>query len=478
MEWETVIGLEIHAQLATRSKIFSGSATAYGAPPNAQTDLIDLAYPGVLPVLNGEAVRMAVKFGLAINARVMRRSIFARKNYFYPDLPKGYQISQFELPIVCGGAVDIVLEDGSSKRIGVTRAHLEEDAGKSLHEGLAGLTGVDLNRAGTPLIEIVSEPHMRSAREAVAYLKKVHTLVRYLAICDGNMQEGSFRCDANVSVRVKGTEKLGTRAEIKNLNSFRFVEKAINFEVARQIELLEGGGKVVQETRLYDSDRGETRSMRSKEEANDYRYFPDPDLLPLEIDQVYIDTVAGTLPELPDQKAQRFIQEYGLSPYDAGVLTASAEFADYYEVVVRDLGGHPKLAANTVTGELAGLLNRDGLAIGDSRVDAHSLAALLGRVADNTISGKIAKDVLEVMWDEGAQADAIIEARGLRQITDESAIERAIETVMTANPGQLADYRAGKEKLFGFFVGQVMKATAGKANPARLNELLKRKLGG
>jgi aspartyl-tRNA(Asn)/glutamyl-tRNA(Gln) amidotransferase subunit B len=478
MEWETVIGLEIHAQLATRSKIFSGSATAYGAPPNAQTDLIDLAYPGVLPVLNSEAVRMAVKFGLAINARVMRRSIFARKNYFYPDLPKGYQISQFELPIVCGGAVDIVLEDGSAKRIGVTRAHLEEDAGKSLHEGLAGLTGVDLNRAGTPLIEIVSEPHMRSAKEAVAYLKKVHTLVRYLAICDGNMQEGSFRCDANVSVRVKGTEKFGTRAEIKNLNSFRFVEKAINYEVSRQIELLEGGGKVVQETRLYDSDRGETRSMRSKEEANDYRYFPDPDLLPLEIDQVYIDTVAGTLPELPDQKAQRFIQEYGLSAYDAGVLTASAEFADYYEVVVRDLGGHPKLAANTVTGELAGLLNRDGLGICDSRVDAHSLAALLERVADNTISGKIAKDVLEVMWDEGAQADAIIEARGLRQITDESAIERAIEAVMAASPGQLADYRSGKEKLFGFFVGQVMKATAGKANPARLNELLKKKLGG
>ena len=478
MEWETVIGLEIHAQLATRSKIFSGAATAYGAPPNAQTDLIDLAYPGVLPVLNGEAVRMAVKFGLAINARVMRRSIFARKNYFYPDLPKGYQISQYELPIVCGGAVDIVLEDGTFKRIGVTRAHLEEDAGKSLHEGLAGLTGVDLNRAGTPLIEIVSEPHMRSAREAVAYLKKVHTLVRYLAICDGNMQEGSFRCDANVSLRVKGTEKLGTRAEIKNLNSFRFVEKAINYEVARQIEVLESGGRIVQETRLYDSDRGETRSMRSKEEANDYRYFPDPDLLPLEIDQVYIDAVAGTLPELPDQKAQRFIQEYGLSAYDAGVLTASAEFADYYEVVVRDLGGHPKLAANTVTGDLAGLLNRDGLTIADSRVDAHSLAALLGRVADNTISGKIAKDVLEVMWDEGAQADAIIEARGLRQITDASAIERAIEAVMAANPGQLADYRAGKEKLFGFFVGQVMKATAGKANPAQLNELLKKKLGG
>jgi aspartyl-tRNA(Asn)/glutamyl-tRNA(Gln) amidotransferase subunit B len=478
MEWETVIGLEIHAQLATRSKIFSGAATAYGAAPNAQANLIDLAYPGVLPVLNAEAVRMAVKFGLAINARVMRRSIFARKNYFYPDLPKGYQISQYELPIVCGGAVDIMLEDGTSKRIGVTRAHLEEDAGKSLHEGLGGLTGIDLNRAGTPLIEIVSEPDMRSAKEAVAYLKKVHTLVRYLSICDGNMQEGSFRCDANVSVRARGVEKLGTRAEIKNLNSFRFVEKAINYEVVRQIELLEGGGKIVQETRLYDSDRGETRSMRSKEEANDYRYFPDPDLLPLEIDELYIDTVAGTLPELPDQKAQRFIAEYGLSAYDAGVLTASADFADYYEVVVRDLGGHPKLAANSVMGDLSGLLNRDGLEIGDSRVDAHSLAALLKRVADDTISGKIAKDVLEAMWQDGAQADAIIEARGLQQITDESAIERAIEAVMAANPTQLAAYRSGKDKLFGFFVGQVMKATSGKANPARLNELLKKKLGG
>jgi aspartyl-tRNA(Asn)/glutamyl-tRNA(Gln) amidotransferase subunit B len=479
MEWETVIGLEIHAQLSTRSKAFSGAATAYGAPPNTQTDLIDLAYPGVLPVLNAEAVRMAVKFGLAINARVMRRSIFARKNYFYPDLPKGYQISQYELPIVCGGAIDIVLDDGNVKRIGVTRAHLEEDAGKSLHEGLAGLTGVDLNRAGTPLIEIVSEPHMRSAKEAVAYLKKVHTLVRYLGVCDGNMQEGSFRCDANVSIRPRGAEKLGTRAEIKNLNSFRFVEKAINFEIARQIEVLEGGGKVVQETRLYDSDRGETRSMRSKEEANDYRYFPDPDLLPLEIDQVYIDTVAASLPELPDQKAQRFMSEYGLSAYDAGVLTASAEYADYYEVVVQDLGrGHAKLAANTVIGQLAGLLNADGLEIGDSRIDAHSLAGLLKRVADNTISGKIAKDVLEAMWQEGAAADAIIEARGLRQITDESAIERAIEAVMAANPSQLADYRSGKDKLFGFFVGQVMKATAGKANPARLNELLKKKLSG
>jgi aspartyl-tRNA(Asn)/glutamyl-tRNA(Gln) amidotransferase subunit B len=475
MEWETVIGLEIHAQLATRSKIFSGSPTAYGAPPNAQANLVDLGYPGVLPVLNAEAVRMAVKFGLAINARV---AVFARKNYFYPDLPKGYQISQYELPVVCGGAVDIVLEDGTTKRIGVTRAHLEEDAGKSLHEGLGSWTGIDLNRAGTPLIEIVSEPHLRSAKEAVAYMKKVHTLVRYLGICDGNMQEGSFRCDANVSVRPRGTEKLGTRAEIKNLNSFRFVEKAINFEIERQIELIEGGGQVVQETRLYDADRGETRSMRSKEEANDYRYFPDPDLLPLEIDQLYIDAVGGSLPELPDQKAQRFMNEYALSGYDAGVLTASAELADYFEVVVRDLGGQPKLAANSVMGELSGLLNRDGLEIGDSRVAAHSLAALLRRVVDNTISGKLAKEVLEAMWDEQRSADEIIEAKGLRQITDESAIERAIDAVMAANPSQLAEYRAGKEKLFGFFVGQVMKATAGKANPARLNELLKKKLGG
>ena len=478
MEWETVIGLEIHAQLLTRSKIFSGAATAYGAPPNAQASLIDLAYPGVLPVLNAEAVRMAVKFGLAINARVMRRSVFARKNYFYPDLPKGYQISQYELPIVGGGAVCILLEDGTEKRIGVTRAHLEEDAGKSLHEAIPGLTGIDLNRAGTPLIEIVSDPDMRSAREAVAYLKKMHTLVRYLRICDGNMQEGSFRCDANVSVRPRGAEKLGTRAEIKNLNSFRFVEKAIQFEVARQIELLEAGGNVVQETRLYDADRGETRAMRSKEQANDYRYFPDPDLLPVEIDEPAIDAIAASLPELPDQKAQRFITEYGLSAYDAGVLTASNELADYYEQVVLHLAGHAKLAANSVMGELAGLLNRDGLEIGASPVDAAGLALLLQRIVDNTISGKLAKEVLEAMWQERASADAIIEARGLRQITDESAIERAIDAVMSAHAAQLADYRAGKDKLFGFFVGQVMKATGGKANPARLNELLRKKLSG
>ena len=476
--WETIVGLEIHAQLATRSKIFSGAATAFGAPPNAQANLVDLGYPGVLPVLNGEAVRMAVKFGLAIGARIAPRSVFARKNYFYPDLPKGYQISQYELPIVAGGHIDIVLDDGSARRIAVTRAHLEEDAGKSLHEGLPGLTGIDLNRAGTPLIEIVSEPDMRSAREAVAYMKKVHTLVRYLAICDGNMQEGSFRCDANVSVRRRGAEKFGTRAEIKNINSFRFVEKAINFEVARQIELLESGGKVVQETRLYDPDKGETRSMRSKEEANDYRYFPDPDLLPVEIDDAYVRSVAAQLPELPDQKAQRFATQYELSGYDAQVLTASSELADFYESVVRAFGGSPKLAANWVGGDLAAFLNRDGLEIGASRVSADALAALLRRIGDNTISGKIAKGVFEGMWDQQQPADAIIEAQGLRQITDDGPIEQAIAAVMAANPGQLADYRAGKDKLFGFFIGQVMKATQGKANPARLNELLKQKLNG
>src|SRR6185312_9322528 len=453
-EWETVIGLEIHAQLATKSKIFSGSATAYGAAPNAQANLVDLGYPGVLPVLNGEAVRMAVKFGLAVDAKVSRHSVFARKNYFYPDLPKGYQISQYELPIVAKGKLEIVLDDGTRKVVGITRAHLEEDAGKSLHEGLPGASGIDLNRAGTPLVEIVSEPDMRSAKEAVAYMKKVHTLVRYLEICDGNMQEGSFRCDANVSVRKKGAEKFGTRAEIKNLNSFRFVEKAINYEVARQIDLLESGGKVLQETRLYDPDKGETRSMRSKEEANDYRYFPDPDLLPVELDDGFVESVRVTLPELPDEKAVRFGSEYGLSAYDAGVLTASRELADYYEAVAREVPKEPKLAANWVMGEL------------------------LKRIADQTISGKIAKEVFEGMWAGGATADAIIDAKGLRQITDTSAIEKAIDEVMAKNPGQLADFRAGKDKLFGFFVGQVMKATGGKANPAQLNELLKKKLPG
>jgi len=484
MNWETVIGLEIHAQLSTISKIFSGSATAYGAPPNSQANLVDLAYPGVLPVLNGEAVRMAVKFGLSVDATIAPRSVFARKNYFYPDLPKGYQISQYELPIVAKGHMDIVLDDGTKKRIGITRAHLEEDAGKSLHEGLPKQSGIDLNRAGTPLIEIVSEPDMRSAKEAVAYLKKVHTLVRYLEICDGNMQEGSFRCDANVSVRKIGAG-LGTRAEIKNINSFRYVEKAINYEVARQIDVLEGGGKVVQETRLYDPDKGETRSMRSKEEANDYRYFPDPDLLPVEIDAAYIATVKTTLPELPDQKAARFAAQFGLSEYDAGVLTSSKELAAYYEQVAKLLAGgkepskeQAKLAANWVAGSLAAALNEHNLEIGASRIDAARFAGLLARITDNTISGKIAKDVFEAMWADGKDADAIIESKGLKQITDTGAIETAIDEVMAKNPGQLADYRSGKDKLFGFFVGQVMKATGGKANPAQLNELLKKKLAG
>jgi len=491
-DWEVVIGLEIHAQLATKSKIFSGSATAYGAPPNSQASLVDLAYPGVLPVLNGEAVRMAVKFGLAIGAEVARRSVFARKNYFYPDLPKGYQISQYELPVVKQGKLAVMLEDGGVKTVGITRAHLEEDAGKSLHEGLAHASGIDLNRAGTPLLEIVSEPDMRSAKEAVAYMKKVHTLVRYLEICDGNMQEGSFRCDANVSVRPRGREKFGTRAEIKNLNSFRFVEKAIQYEVARQVELLESGGTVLQETRLYDSDKDETRSMRSKEEANDYRYFPDPDLLPVLIDEPFIDAVRATLPELPDDKAARFARDFGLSAYDAGVLSASRELGAYFEAVVTQLsathashGGtaqrnapHAKLAANWVMGELSSALNRDNVAIEVSRVPPVQLSGLLARIVDETISGKIAKEVFEAMWSEGKSADAIIETKGLKQITDSGAIEGVIDAVIAANPKQLADYRSGKDKLFDFFVGQVMKATKGKANPTQLNDLLKAKLAG
>jgi aspartyl-tRNA(Asn)/glutamyl-tRNA(Gln) amidotransferase subunit B len=477
--WETVIGLEIHAQLATKTKIFSSSATAYGAAPNTQANLVDLGYPGMLPVLNGEAVRMAVKFGLAVGATVASRSVFARKNYFYPDLPKGYQISQYEKPIVEHGKLDIVLENGEGKTIGITRAHLEEDAGKSLHEDFHGLSGIDLNRAGTPLLEIVSEPEMRSAKEAVAYLKKVHTLVRYLEICDGNMQEGSFRCDANVSVRPMGQEKFGTRCEIKNLNSFRFIERAINYEVARQIDVIEGGGKIRQETRLYDPDKGETRALRSKEEANDYRYFPDPDLLPLVVDAALLESVRKSLPELPDEKAARFASQYGLSAYDAGVLTASREIAEYYESVVRTLGDkHAKLGANWVMGDLSGALNRDSVEITAARVSAAQLAGLLARIVDETISGKIAKDVFEAMWIEGKAADDIIEAKGLKQITDTGAIEKMIEEVMAANPKQLADYRSGKDKLFGFFVGQVMKVTAGKANPAQVNELLKKKLAG
>jgi aspartyl-tRNA(Asn)/glutamyl-tRNA(Gln) amidotransferase subunit B len=475
MQWETVIGLEIHAQLATKSKIFSGAATAYGAEPNTQACAVDLGLPGVLPVLNKEAVRMAVKFGLAIGAKVAPRSVFARKNYFYPDLPKGYQISQYDLPVVSTGQLTIEV-DGEEKTIGITRAHLEEDAGKSLHEDFHGLTGIDLNRAGTPLLEIVSEPDLRSAKEAVAYMKKLHALVRYLEICDGNMQEGSFRCDANVSVRPKGQEKFGTRAEIKNLNSFRFVEKAINYEIERQIELLEAGGQVVQETRLYDANKDETRSMRSKEEANDYRYFPDPDLLPLEITGDFIEDVRQGLPELPDEKRDRFKSQYGLNDYDAGVLTATRELADYYEAVVKAAGCDAKLCANWVMGDLAAALNKAGLEIDQSPVQPERLAGLVQRIADDTISGKIAKQVFEALWESGDTADAIIEKQGLKQITDTGAIEAIIDQIIAANPDQVAGYKAGKEKLFGFFVGQAMKATGGKANPAQLNELLKKKL--
>ncbi|MCG5512232.1 Asp-tRNA(Asn)/Glu-tRNA(Gln) amidotransferase subunit GatB [Ectothiorhodospira shaposhnikovii] len=476
MEWETVIGLEIHAQLSTKSKIFSGASTAYGAEPNTQACAVDLGLPGVLPVLNREAVRMAVKFGLAIGAPIAPRSIFARKNYFYPDLPKGYQISQYELPVVGRGQVEIELEDGETRTIGVTRAHLEEDAGKSLHEDYHGMTGVDLNRAGTPLLEIVSEPDMRSAREAVAYMKKIHALVRYLEICDGNMQEGSFRCDANVSVRRKGTEKFGTRTEIKNLNSFRFLERAIHFEVERQIDILEGGGAVVQETRLFDPDKGETRSMRSKEEANDYRYFPDPDLLPLDIEPAFIEQVRGSLPELPDEKKHRFMNDHGLSAYDAGVLTASREMAEYFEQVAVAVEGQAKLAANWVMGDLTGALNREGREITDSPVSAEALGGLLRRIQDNTISGKIAKEVFEAMWAGEGDADQVIERKGLKQITDTGAIEQVIDQVIADNPSQLEQYRSGKDKLFGFFVGQVMKRTGGKANPAQVNDLLKQKL--
>lgn len=481
MQWETVIGLEIHTQLATNSKIFSGSSTAFGAEPNTQAALIDLGMPGVLPVLNREAVRMAVRFGKAIGAHVAERSIFARKNYFYPDLPKGYQISQYELPIVGEGAVEIVLDDGASKRVGVTRAHLEEDAGKSLHEDYHGMTGIDLNRAGTPLLEIVSEPDMRSAKEAVAYAKKIHQIVTYIGICDGNMQEGSFRVDANVSVRPQGRAEFGTRAELKNINSFRFLEKAINFEVERQIELIEDGGEVVQETRLYDADRDETRSMRSKEEANDYRYFPDPDLLPVELDGAFVAEVVADMPELPDARRARFVSAYGLSAYDADVLTSSREQADYYESVVAT-GGDAKLAANWVMGELAAALNKSGSDIAHCPVDAAALGQLVARIADDTISGKIAKEVFAAMWDGQGGADEVIEAKGLKQITDAGALEALVDEVLTANPEQVENYRAAdpakQPKMIGFFVGQIMKKSQGKANPKQVNALLHAKLGG
>ncbi len=472
MAWETVIGLEIHAQLSTKSKLFSGSSIAYGAEPNTQASVVDLALPGVLPVLNKEAVRMAVKFGLALGAIVPSRSVFARKNYFYPDLPQGYQISQFDLPIVDKGFLDITLEDGETKRVGVTRAHLEQDAGKSLHEDFQGLTGIDLNRAGTPLIEIVSEPEMSNAKEAVAYMKKIHALVQYLEICDGNMAEGSFRCDANVSVRPVGQKEFGTRAEVKNLNSFRFVERAINFEVERQIDLIEAGGTVVQETRLYDPDKHETRSMRSKEEANDYRYFPCPDLLPVDITDEYLEEVRKTLPELPDAKKQRFMDELGLSEKDASDLSSNRGIAEYFEEVAKGCG-ETKLAANWVMGELSAHLNKDEKDIKEAPVSAGMLTVLIQRISDKTISGKIAKDIFVDMWTGGGDdVDTIIDEKGLKQITDTGAIEAMIQEVVDNNPNQVEQFRAGKEKLIGFFVGQVMKASKGKANPAQVNEIL------
>lgn len=476
MTWEVVIGLEIHVQLNTQSKIFSAASTAYGAPANTQACAVDLGLPGVLPVLNAQAVRKAVQFGLAVDATIADKSIFARKNYFYPDLPKGYQISQLELPIVEHGKLEIVLEDGSTKVVGITRAHLEEDAGKSLHEDFEGMTGIDLNRAGTPLIEIVSEPEMSSAKEAVAYMKKIHSIVRYLEISDGNMQEGSFRCDANVSMRQKGDTELGTRTETKNLNSFRFVERAINYEIERQIDVLESGGKVIQETRLYDADDDSTRSMRSKEEANDYRYFPDPDLLPVEIDAGLLDELRASMPELPDVKQQRFCAEYGLSEDDARQLTVSKDVANYFEDVVRHTNKQAKLAANWVLGELTAGLNQAAISVDQSPIDAASLGLLIDRIADNTISGKIAKEVFLEMWSSELSADEIIEQKGLRQISDVGELDAIVNQVVDDNPKQVEQYLSGKDKVFGFFVGKVMQATKGKANPQQVNELLKKKL--
>nr|VFK29889.1 MAG: aspartyl/glutamyl-tRNA(Asn/Gln) amidotransferase subunit B [Candidatus Kentron sp. MB]VFK33906.1 MAG: aspartyl/glutamyl-tRNA(Asn/Gln) amidotransferase subunit B [Candidatus Kentron sp. MB]VFK76508.1 MAG: aspartyl/glutamyl-tRNA(Asn/Gln) amidotransferase subunit B [Candidatus Kentron sp. MB] len=473
--WEPVIGLEIHAQLATVSKIFSGASTRYGGEPNTQACAVDLGLPGVLPVLNREVVRMAVKFGLATDSTIATHSVFARKNYFYPDLPKGYQISQYEFPIVYGGHLDIQGEDGETKTIGITRAHLEEDAGKSRHGDFPNMSGIDLNRAGTPLIEIVSEPDMRSAREAAAYMRKIHALVRYLSICDGNMQEGSFRCDANISVRPKGETQLGTRTELKNLNSFRFVERAIEYEIERQIDVLEAGEAVRQETRLYDSDRNETRSMRSKEEADDYRYFPDPDLLPVVLDADFIEEIRGTLPELPDAKKARFESEYKLGATDAGVLASSRELADFYEATVA-ASGNARLSANWIMVDLGGALNKADKEIGDSPIDPEMLGGMIRRIADGTISGKLAKQVFDAMWNGEGKAEDIIEAKGLKQVTDSGEIGGLIDDIIAKNPSQVAEYQAGKEKLLGFFVGLVMKASKGKANPQQVNALLREKL--
>ena len=482
MQWEVVIGLEVHVQLTTQSKIFSGASTAFGAAPNTQACAVDLALPGTLPVLNEQAVKDAILFGLAIDAEICRDSVFERKNYFYPDLPKGYQTSQMDKPIVGPGVVEIRLEDGSTRNIRIHHAHLEEDAGKSLHEDFQGMSGIDLNRAGTPLIEIVSEPDMRSAEEAVAYLRKIHSIVTYLGVSDGDMSQGSMRCDANVSVRLKGEEEYGTRAEIKNINSFRFVERAIKVEAQRQIDLLEDGGTVVQETRLYDSDKNETRSMRSKEEANDYRYFPCPDLLPVRIEQSLIDELQSGMPELPDAKRARFESEYELSAYDASLLTAERSTADYFEATAT-AAGDAKLAANWINGELSAALNRDGKSLRDCPVSAEQLGGLILRIRDNTISGKIAKQVFEALWNgKGDSADAIIDDKGLKQVSDSGALEVMIDEVIAANTAQVEQYREAddgkRKKLIGFFVGQIMKASKGQANPGMVNQLLSKKLNG
>ena len=475
MQYETVIGLEVHVQLATESKLFSGSPTTFGAAPNTQANVFDLALPGTLPVLNEKAVAMAVKFGVAIGAEIGKHSVFDRKNYFYPDLPKGYQVSQLDYPTVGKGSLTVTLDDGCEKVVGVTRAHLEEDAGKSLHEDYQGMSGIDLNRAGTPLLEIVSEPDLRSAKEAVAYLKKLHSIIRYLDISDAIMAQGSFRCDANVSIRPVGQVEFGTRTEIKNINSFKFVEKAINHEVQRQREVLEDGGRIVQETRLYDADKDETRSMRSKEVANDYRYFPEPDLLPIVIDDAYIEAIRAQLPELPDSRAQRFCADFGLSDYDAQVLVATREMADYFETVATR-SGDAKLAANWVSQDLQALLNKNNWEISESPVKAERLADLIARIKDNTISGKIAKTVFEAMLEDSSEVDAIIEAKGLKQVTDSGALESLVEQVIAESPDQAQQYRDGKVQVIGYLVGQCMQLSKGKANPAQINEILRSKL--
>ena len=474
--WEVVIGLEIHAQLAAQSKIFSGASTAFGGAPNTQACLVDLGYPGTLPVLNEKAIEMAVRFGLAIDADIASRSIFARKNYFYPDLPKGYQISQLDLPIVKGGKMSILDDSGNEKIIGITRAHLEEDAGKSIHDEFENASGIDLNRAGTPLLEIVSEPDISSAKEAVAFMKKVHSIVRYLGISDGNMQEGSFRCDANVSVKPFSQKELGTRTELKNLNSFKFVEKAIQHEIIRQIEIIEDGGEIVQETRLYDSNLDETRSMRSKEEANDYRYFPDPDLLPVIIDEEYINEIRESLPELPSAKKDRFVESYQLKSADAEVLTSSKQLADFFEEVAKDTDIDPQSTANWIIGDYMAALNKAGLEIEESKISASDLASLLNKISDQTISGKIAKEVFESMWKGEGSAEDIIERKSLVQITDDSEIGAIVDKVIEDNPTQVKEYLGGKGQLLGYFVGQIMKETKGKANPQKVNEILRKKL--